>query len=161
MTQKTKQILIILALALTLGSCSSKSNLLPVEIYGLSLKSSLTGAKARKFVNQLHFQNVAQSENKIGFYEGDNAKAVIYVTSYATPDTASTEGVKMIKKISTSDKAIFIDGQYININGAQIYQCHGMGQTHYVFSNKKQLFWISADMSIAKPFLIAYIDFLG
>ncbi len=158
--QKVKQILIILSIMLTLGGCSPKSNLLPVEIYGLSLKSSLTGAKARKFVNQLHFQNVAQSENKIGFYEGDNVKAVIYVTSYATPDTASTEGIKMVKKISEPGKALFIDGQYININGSQIFQCHGMGQTHYVFSNKNQLFWISADMSIAKPFLTAYIDFL-
>ncbi len=160
MLKNSKQILIILVLILTFVGCSAKTNLLPVEIYGLSLKRSLTGAEAKKFVNQLHLQNVAQSKNEIGFYEGEKIKSSIYITTYATTNSTLTEGTKMIKKISASDNSLFTDGQYININDTQIYQCHGMNQIHYVFSNKKQLFWISADIIIAKEFLTAYLVFL-
>ena len=52
-------------------SCSLNSNYLPEDFFGLQLTKKLTGKEAKEFVNNLHFQSVADLENEIGFYDGE------------------------------------------------------------------------------------------
>jgi len=83
-------------------------------------------------------------------------KAVIYITYYDNPEQASAEGLKMTEKMS-SNNSVFIERKYFDLNGKRIYRCFGMGQTHFIFSYHKQLFWISVDTILAKPFLQSYL----
>ncbi len=136
--------------------CTQENNFLQKEYAGLFLQKRLTGSKAKKFVNRLHSQKVTSSKNEIGFYEGKNGKAVIYITYYETPGQASAEGLKMIHKI-TPDNKVFTMGQFFDLDGKQIYRCFGMGQTHFIFSNHKQLFWISVETIVANPFLLTFL----
>ena len=59
-----------LLIVLFLISCSLDKNYLPEDFFGLHLTKRLTGNEAEEFINNLHFQNISELENEIGFYEG-------------------------------------------------------------------------------------------
>lgn len=143
-------------IVLFIQGCAQESNFLQDEYAGLFLKKRLTGSSAKKFVDRLHSQEVSSSKNEIGFYKWKDSEAVIYVTDYETPDQAIAEGLKMIHKIDPGHK-IFSQGQFFVSGGKQIYHCFGMGQTHFIFSNQEQLFWISVEPTMAEPFLSAVL----
>jgi hypothetical protein len=58
--------------------------------------------------------------------------------------TSHSEYVKMVNKISP-ENSVFINPEFVDIGGKDIYRCFGMGQSHYVFANGKELYWISVD----------------
>jgi hypothetical protein len=65
----------------------------------------------------------------------------------------------MTEKISP-ENSVFIGGEYLDIEGKQVYRCFGMGQTHFVFAHQKELFWISVNTVIGKDVLTAYLDYI-
>jgi hypothetical protein len=143
-----------------LAGCTSQKDFLPDEFLGLSLHKKLEGAKAVEFVDRMHLQRVASVKNEIGFYVGEKGKATIYVTHYGDPEAAATEEKKMTDKISP-ENSVFIMGEHKEVDGKPVYRCFGMGQTHYVFSDREQLFWISVETLMADSFLRAYLDYLN
>ena len=142
-----------------LAGCTPQKDYLPELFFGLSLQKRLDGVEAEEFVNRLHLQQVSSVRNEIGFYEGEKGKAVIYITHYDGPEQASVEERKMTGKISP-ENSVFVMGQYLDVDGKRVYRCYGMGQTHFVLSDRKQLFWISVDTMMAKAFLQAYLTYL-
>jgi len=152
-------VVIICLAILAHAGCSPPKDFLPEELHGLSLRKRLDGAEAEEFVNRLHFQKVASSRNEIGFYEGEKGRAILYVTHYTDPGQASAEELRMTGKISPGN-SVFIEGQYLDIDGKRIYRCFGMGQTHFVLSDRKRLFWISVDTMFAPSFLRTYLTYL-
>ena len=148
-----------LALLSVLAGCARQRDLLPNEFLGLSLQKKLEGAEAVEFVDRMHLQKVASVKNEIGFYAGEKGKATIYVTHYGDPETAAAEEKKMTAKISP-ENSVFIMVEHKEIDGKPIYRCFGMGQTHYVFSDREQLFWISVETLMADSFIRAYLDYL-
>lgn len=138
-------------------SCSVKSDLLPENISGLKLLRKMTGDAAKGSINKLHFQPVTETENEIGFYEGEIGEAIIYVTHYQNAKDAQTDYAKMTKKIS-QENSVFINPQYFQIAEKEVYQCFGMGMTHFVFYHDMDLFWISVDTHISQEFLKNYIN---
>ncbi len=151
---------LFLLIVIFLISCSLNNNYLPEDFFGLQLTKKLTGKNAKEFVNKLHFQNVADLENEIGFYEGKAGNAIIYITHYNTNETAKSDYEKMVKKISP-ENSVFIKPEYLKLGGMEIYRCFGMGQSHYVFPYNKELFWISVDTHFGKKFVGEYLSYLN
>jgi len=149
----------ILLIVIFLISCSINSNYLPEDFFGLQLTRKLSGNDAKDFVNKLHFQNVTDLENEIGFYSGKAGEAIIYITHYKTKESSISNYKKMVKKISP-ENSVFIKPEYLKLGGMEIYRCFGMGQSHYVFHYNKELFWISVDTHFGKKFVEEYLNYL-
>jgi len=154
----------ILALVITLFffgiiGCSEQKDYFPEIIKEQKLTKKITGEEAKNFVDHLHTQKVAADKNEIGFYEGDRGTTTVYISYYNSSLEADEEGQKMTEKISP-ENSVFTGGQTIDVEGRQVYRCFGMGQTHFVFSHGKQLFWISVNTVIANDFLSDYLNYL-
>ncbi|MBU0561549.1 MAG: hypothetical protein KJ799_05135 [Bacteroidetes bacterium] len=147
-------------LVLLLTGCSSKTEYLPQELFGLKMVSKLEGSEAKLFVNKLHFQSVTNLENEIGFYEGEKGRLTIFVTYYPDDEAAKNDELKMTAKISP-DNSVFMMGDYLEIEGKSIYRCFGMGQTHFVFADQSALLWISCETIWAKEFISNYLSLLN
>jgi hypothetical protein len=144
---------------LTAAGCSPSKDYLPETLGDQTLSKRITGEEAKEFVDNLHFQKVAAERNEIGFYEGERGPATIYITYYGSSDNAEADYQKMTEKISP-ENSVFIGGEYLDIEGKQVYRCFGMGQTHFVFAHQKELFWISVNTVIGKDVLTAYLDYI-
>ncbi len=145
---------------LFLAGCSSKKEYIPEEFFGLKRIQFMTGDEAKKFIDRLHLQEVAPLNNEIGFYEGEDGSAIIYVTYYANNDIALEEEIKMTDKISP-ENSVFIEGSYFTEMNKNIYRCFGMGQTHFVFSQQNMLFWLSVETHWGQDFLKEYLTYIG
>lgn len=155
---KTKYSLILFIL-LNITACSSKTDLLPEDFFGLKLDKKLTGSEAKQFVDNLHFNSVAQDKNEIGFYSSKVGSAMIYITYYGSDKLSYSEYEKMINKISP-ENSVFTNPEFVNINSKIIYKCYGMDQNHFVFAEKGELFWISVDTHLGEKFIKAYLDYI-
>ena len=124
-----------------------------------SLFQRITGVQAKNQVNRLHQSEVTETDNEIGFYRAENDKLTIYVTTYKNEYQADTNFKKMIQKISPKN-SVFIGGDYLKIREKEIFRCFGMGQTHFVFTHQKKLFWISVDTILAEKILHTYLDLI-
>src|SRR5690606_29343049 len=98
-------------------------------------------------------------KNEIGFYELDYSSVIIYITYYEDAEKALSEYEKMIAKISPGN-SVFINPEFLTINDKQMYRCFGLGQSHYVFYNRKQLLWLTVDSRIGKDFVGKYLDYI-
>jgi hypothetical protein len=149
--------LLVSSLIIILLSCSIGKDPLPGEFYKFKLTNKLTGDEAKKFVDQLHFNEVAPQKNEIGFYESPAGKLIIYITYYDEDVKSQSEYEKMINKISP-DNSVFYDPSIIRINQKDIYRCYGMGQVHYVFASGKELYWVSVDPQFGEKFIAEYLN---
>lgn len=140
-------------------SCNTKIEYLPETLYGLQQVEKINGEKAKNFVNRLHFSNVTDTENKIGFYEGKPGKATLYLTIYSDETKARLDEEKMTNKISPSN-SVFSPVMYRTIKGKVVGYTFGMGQKHFIFSHDNILFWISAENDWADKFLNYYFEYV-
>ncbi len=114
------KILYLLLIIFSFLSCSKNIELLPKNICELTISQKLTGAKASSYVNNLHFNDVTQEGNEVGFYSGMN-KAVIYITYYSFELDAQQNFSKMINKISPLNSP-FSNISSIEVEGKIIYK---------------------------------------
>ena len=147
-------------LGLLFFSCSAEVNFLPDEFFNLTLTKKLTGEEAKEFVNKLHFEPVTETENEIGFYDGERGTASIYVTHYNKKEDAEADYKLMTEKISP-ESSMFICSEYLMLDDKEVCRCSGMGQGHYVFYLGKELFWISVDAHFGKEYVQRYIEYLS
>lgn len=140
--------------------CQSERDNIPQEFMGLKLQKKLTGIEAKKFVDELHFNEVAPDKNEIGFYKSAEGSAIIYITYYSDESTSRAEYKRMINKISP-ENSVFINPEFVEINGREIYRCFGMGQSHYVFANRDELYWVSVDTHIGIKFIEQYLAYIN
>jgi hypothetical protein len=139
--------------------CSSETNYLPDKMMDYTLYERLTGAQAKARVNRLHQSEVTEEGNEIGLYRAGNDNLTIYVTKYINESLADTNFRRMTQKISPQ-KSIFIGGEYLKIGEKEIFRCFGMGQTHFVFTHRKNLFWMSVNTISAERILHDYLDLI-
>ena len=149
----------LLLIILLISSCSDEPYSLPDKIFELELSNKLQGSEAADYVNNLHFVEVTDKMNVIGFYKGDKGNAVIYLTIYSSNEEAISDEKKMTDKISP-ENSVFILGRYIDFENKRIYRTFGMGQTHYVFTHNNILYWISAETLWAKDFLNEFLNYV-
>ncbi len=139
--------------------CDSKKEYLPQSIHQLSLNEKYSGKDAERFVNRLHFGNVAAASNEIGMYSGVKGRAIIYVSYYDQQEEADSNLIKMVQKISPQN-SVFSGGESFKLEDVKVYRYSGMGQTHFVFAHGYALIWISADPPWAESFLQVYLQSL-
>ncbi len=151
-----KTIALIIMFMLFIIGCSEPINYLPEQLFEYKIEKRLQGDEALKFVNNLHFDNVTNQENEIGFYNDGKKDLIIYITHYKNQDEAKANELKMTEKISPQN-SVFFAGKYIEIENEKVYQCYGMGQAHYVFSANGKLFWISVDAVSGQEFIKNYL----
>lgn len=152
---KYKSIRLFLILLIT--SCATEVNYLPESISGLRLEKKVTHEEAKQLVNRLHFSSVASEKNEIGSYLGINNSATVFISYFHDQNNAYDAFKKMTQKISPNN-SVFSRFSYHRVMGKQVYNCFGLGQTHYVFSHNNVLFWISADTTVGKNFLEEYLE---
>ena len=145
---------------LLLFSCSAEVNFLPNKFFDLTLTKKLNGEEAKEFVNKLHFEPVTETENEIGFYEGEGGAALIYITHYNKKEIAEADYKLMTEKISPKN-SVFIGSEYLMLKEKEVFRCFGMGQSHFVFYLGRELFWISVDTHFGKKFVQRYIEYLS
>lgn len=151
----------VLGLTILFFACSEEiRDPIPAEIFGLTLEKKLVGEQAIEFVNKLHMKTVTAEKNEIGFYGGEKGKAIIYITYYDNKEDAIKNYKKMTERISPAN-SVFLKGNYRNIAGHEVYTTFGMGQTHYVFVNATDLYWLSAGTMWAEDFLSEYLKYLN
>jgi hypothetical protein len=124
-----------------------------------TLYQKLTGAQAKAQVNRLHQSEVTETNNEIGFYRAENDELTVYVTKYKNETLANTNFRKMTQKISPKN-SVFIGGDFLKIREKEIFRCFGMGQTHFVFTHRTSLFWMSVNTISAERILGAYLDLI-
>ncbi len=146
-----------LLLLISLIYCSDNPEYMPAGISGLSLTNRLTGKEAAEFLNKLHLQKVTDEQTEIGFYTSNAADAVVYLTYYSNAEEAGEYEARMTDKI-LNEKTPFIMGEYKNVEGKKIFRTFGMGQTHFVFSHRNVLIWLSLNTSLANDFLEEYLE---
>ena len=147
------------SVALLVITCSGDRPVLPETIAGLRLQEHLTGDAARRFVDRLHGRSVTPEDNEIGVYAGQAGRATVYVTRYADARQAESAGRRMTDRISPANSA-FSGGEYLDVGGRQVYRCTGMGQIHFVLTDRQRLYWVSAGGQLANAFLAAWLDYL-
>lgn len=139
--------------------CSTEKDYLPGHLADLTQVRRLEGKEAEAFVNRLHMKSVTSPQSEIGFYQGENGSATFYVAHYLNRSEAQEEWNKMTRKISP-ENSVFIGGEIFDFNGKQIYRCFGMGQTHFVFTHRNRLLWLSVNTMKAKDILEKYLAYL-
>lgn len=154
---RNKALHFILFIILLFSGCETKIEYLPQSIYQLSLNQKYSGEEAERFVNRLHFGNVAAESNEIGMYAGAKGQAIIYVSYYKRSEDADSNLMKMVQKISPQN-SVFTGGESFELENVRVYRYSGMGQTHFVFAYEDVLVWISADPPWAESFLQVYLQ---
>jgi hypothetical protein len=150
-----------LLLAVVLSACSQEQNYLPQSVAGSVLNRKLSGDEARAQLDKIHLNPVMSGkETDIGFYVKEENNSTIYVTYYKRGSGAEEDFEKMTKKISPVN-SVFIAPSFFELNGHKIYRCFGMGQTHFVFTHKDVLVWISTGTISANDFLKEYIELVN
>lgn len=136
--------------------CSQPKDYLPNSFFDLKMTSKLEGEAAKRFVNNLHHQPVTVEKNEVGFYRAQKGEAIIYVTYYPSAKLAQENFDKMTEKI-TPEISPFHSYEFFELEGKRIYKTLGMGQTHYVFVDDKNLLWVTAENEWALKFLENYL----
>ncbi len=143
----TAKILIFFFLITSILACSKKSDIekfVPEKLAGMELQKTLLDEEAEKIVNQLHGKVVSGTENVVAYYENDNTKCELYISTF--PDTIKALDVfhKMMWGVRR-DTSIFKQFTPRLIGDQGIIMLFGLGQVHYFFTKGKEVYWLQAD----------------
>jgi hypothetical protein len=152
--------LIIISMLLVVCTHQNQPELLPEHLLGYQLTRKLKGPEARAFVDKIHLREVTPENNTIGFYQKEDMPLTIYITEYNSAGEAKKDFERMTRKISPGN-SVFINGEYMEIEGRRLYRCFGMGQTHFVFHLDNRLFWISVNTIQAGNFIRDYLKIIS
>ena len=133
---------------------------LPKQVLDLHQFEVIQGDQATVMVNDLHKKEVAPSVNVIGRYQSLNGYATLYRSSYASEAVAVEEFEKMADHIRSSEGG-FSHFKEFGWQGVKVYLCLGMGQAHYYFVVKKNLYWFAVDVPIAQASLRELVRLLN
>ncbi len=141
--------LISLTLLLVFVSCSDKPQMLPQSLGRLKLDKYLVGKEAGEVINRMHISGgVAGDKNEVGFYSLDTLKAVIYVSKFKNQKIADEKLTQMLIKIAHGNTPFVLHNQ-VNVGDKRIYLAFGMNQSHYIYTDKDRLIWLSVDFPIS------------
>lgn len=130
---------------------------LPHELGQLKRVQSASGKDAAVMVDRIHGKEVAQRENFIGLYRGERGSATVYVTVYATGQLAADTYALMERRIETGDTP-FDHFSHISVLGQAGAACVGQGQVHFFFAHERNLYWLAADLPVARETLQRLIE---
>ena len=150
---------ILLIIVANYCHCSREINYIPATLLTCQLEKKLSGDAARQWVDKIHRKVVTPEENEIGFYQGNNGPITIYVSWFRNAELAEKEYLRMTEAISPQN-SIFINGEFIELDGKKIYHCFGMGQTHFALTQNDALIWLSVNTIGGKDILLSYLKLI-
>ncbi len=128
---------------------SSPEITLPASIQGLSLTRVISGDEAEKLIERMHEKSIAPDKNRIGFYTGGPHRAILYVSSFGSPQKAANRLEKMSDEIGTGSSGFSHHVQF-TVETNPIHLVIGHGQVHYFFARSQYLYWLSIDARLAR-----------
>jgi hypothetical protein len=122
---------------------------LPKSILQLRLTEKIRGKQAQEIVERMHNTSVTPDENVIGTYFSTDGSAKLYVSLYDSRTIAEEQFEKMIDRIRKGGGA-FSHFRDLQVQNEKVYLCLGLGQAHYFFLLKKDIYWWAVDLQIAQ-----------
>ncbi len=145
----TKLAIVLLLVLLALG-CSTRSNsLLPEAIGEFELAHTMKGKEAEKSVTSMHKgAKMTLLKTEIGDYYAGNYKAKLWVGKAKNETSANILLKRMTKKISKGESP-YGEPENITIKSKKVVEMESMGQTHYYYTAKDKVVWLSVDIDLA------------
>jgi len=142
--------LTIVLLWATIPSCAQKpSTPLPTKLKSLRLQSTVQGEAAEAVINRLHNKEVSSKDSYIGYYRGQGAKAVLYISEFQSQQEAEALLVAMRDRIKTGSR-VFGHFRRMSERGLTVYSVLGLGQVHYFYRQGRFLIWLAVDPAVAQ-----------
>lgn len=140
----TPKIFIFLFLISSLLACSKKSNieyLVPERLAGMDLQQTLLNKEAEKIVNQLHGKSVSGTENIVAYYQNDEAKCELYISTFQDTSKAFDIFHKMMRGVR-HDTSVFTHFTPRVIGEQGVIMLLGLGQVHFFYAKGKEVYWL-------------------
>ncbi len=154
------KIFIFLFIIVSLSACNKKSNieyLVPEKLAGMDLHRTLDNKEAEQNINQLHNKFVSGTENIVAFYQDDDTKCELYISTF--PDTLKALDVfhKMMRGVR-QDTSVFTHFTPRVIGDQGIIMLLGMGRVHYFFTKGKEVYWLQSDQGKAEEAITELVN---
>ena len=128
---------------------------LPQSLGELQLQHLVTGAEAAGMVDDMHGRPVADARHAIGYYGSPRGSSPL---CDALPKGDRCEGWRRTHGAKIASGEYVFQGYRRGIvDGKPVAACTGLGQTHFIFSHHRSLYWLSANPALAEGALRALI----
>lgn len=148
----TPKIFIFLFFIVSLSACNKKSNiesLVPEKLAGMDLHRTLENKEAEQNVNQLHSKFVSGTENLVAYYENDDTKCELYISTFQDTLKALDVFHKMMRGVR-QDTSVFTHFTPRVIGEQGLIMLLGMGRVHFFYTKGKEVYWLQADQGKAE-----------
>jgi hypothetical protein len=125
---------------------------LPPSVLDLNLIERAGGDPARALIARLHPGPLAPAESEVGFYGSGDRRAVLYVSRFASADTAHAQLAMMAAMIGRG-RGGFGHHSEVAIGGTAVHATLGQGRAHFFYTRGAEVVWLAADPAIARPAL--------
>lgn len=149
----------VFLLTLFTSSVVSQSTDLPTTLGTLKLTHQLHGKEAQSFLNRLHDKEIAPKTSVMGRYRDGKYEASLYVSVFVSRSAAVEAFGQMTRLIRVGNR-VFTQYKQLSKEKASAGRCEGLGQTHFFFSQRNQVYWLGADPRVAEDSFQALLGFL-
>lgn len=136
----------------SLSACTKKSNiehLVPEKLAGMELQQTLLDKEAEEKVNQLHGKSVSGTENIVAYYENDDYKGELYISTFKDTLKALDIFHNMMRGVRR-DTSVFTHFTPRIVGEQSIIMLLGMRQVHYFFTKGREVYWLQIDQPKAE-----------
>jgi hypothetical protein len=126
-----------------------RSLVLPQSILQLRLTEELRGKQAQELVDAMHKKSVTPDETVVGSYFSTDGSAKLYLLFYDSRKTAEEQFDRMMNLIRL-EKGPYTQIRELQVQQEKVYMCLGLGQAHYFFRHKNELYWWAVDLQLAQ-----------
>jgi hypothetical protein len=154
------KIFIYLFIIASLSACAKKSNiehLVPENLAGMELQQTFVNKEAEKIVNQLHGKFVSGTENIVAYYNNDDSKGELYISTFKDTLKALEIFHKMMRGVR-QDTSVFTHFTPRIIGEQAVVMVIGVGQIHYFFTKGREVYWLQIDQPKAELAISDLID---
>ncbi|KAA3644130.1 MAG: hypothetical protein DWQ07_18645 [Chloroflexi bacterium] len=134
-----------------------ETRVLPANLAGIEMYSSVTGAEAILDISRLHGKDFPINSANIGSY-GSKHEITVWVASTSLVSIAQGMILDMEESISVGTTPFRPEGDR-DQDGRRIYELSGMGQLHFYFRSDNNVVWLAADPRLANEALGQLLEY--
>jgi hypothetical protein len=145
---------VVAAAAIVMGAACSRgaaptAGPLPQVLHGLALVDARTGREATQVIAHLHRGPVVPNENYVAAYGPKEMRATLYLSRYATADSAAGEVTAMAKDLTGGGSGF---GHYTHfaVAGADVHSVFGPGEVNYFYAKDRDVVWLAMPPMLAR-----------
>jgi hypothetical protein len=141
---------------ITLNDFPGSDDLVPRTISGLALTQFFSGQEAVDSIQQLHGQEFEIEDGAVAVYGNQNV--ILWVSDAGSLDVAGELTNQMKDRISEGRSPFTALGSF-DVEGSEIFELEGMGQSHFYWQSGNQVIWLSTDEHLAGPALQESVEY--